>query len=57
MPVGGGGQGLVLPPRDRVEHDGRSDVREDEKELQEDSQLDLVVLAATGDVGGRVVEN
>ena len=40
--------GLVLPPRDRIEHYGRSDVREDEKELQEGSQVNLVVLAATG---------
>src|SRR5688572_4860362 len=51
------GDGLVLPPRDRVEHNSRSNVREDEKELQEGSQIDLVVLAPTGDVGGRVVEN
>jgi hypothetical protein len=41
----------------RVEHDGRSDVREHEKELQEGPQVDLVVLAPTGDVPGRVVEN
>ena len=48
---------FVLPPGDRVEGDGRSDVRDDEKELQERSQVDLVVLAVTGDVAGRVIEN
>ena len=51
------GEGLVLPPRDRVEHNGRSDVGEDEEELQEGSQVDLVVLPAAGDVPGRIVEN
>jgi hypothetical protein len=51
------GENLVLPPRDRVEDDGRSDVRDDEKKLQEDSQVDLVVLPATSDVPGRVIEN
>ena len=40
------GEGLVLPPRDRVEDDGGADVREDEQELQERSQVDLVVLPA-----------
>ena len=51
------GEELVLSPHDRVEHDGRSDVREDQQELQERAQVDLVVLAAAGDVPGRVVEN
>jgi hypothetical protein len=40
-------EGLVLTPCDRVEGDGRSDVRDDEKELQERSQIDLVVLPLT----------
>jgi hypothetical protein len=48
---------FVLSPHDRVEHDGRSHVREDEKEVQEGSEVDLVVLSATGDVASRVVEN
>ena len=51
------GEELVLSLHDRVEHDGRSHVREDEKELQEGSEVDLVVLPATGDVAGGVVEN
>ena len=44
------GQEFVLPPHERVEHDGRSDVREDEKEVQEGSEVDLAVLPATRDV-------
>ena len=48
---------LVLSPHDRVEHDGRSDVGDDQQELQERAQVDLVVLAVTGDVSGRVVEH
>ena len=51
------GEDLALPPRDRVEDDGRSDVREDEKKLQEGPQVNLVVLPATSDVRGRVVKN
>lgn len=51
------GQEFVLSPHDRVEHDGRSDVREDEKEVQEGSEVDLAVLPATRDVAGRIVEN
>ena len=50
-------EGLVLPPRDRVEHNGGSDVGDDEKKLQEGSQVELVVLPATGDVCGGIVEN
>ena len=50
-------EGLVLPPRDRVEDDGRSDVRDDEEELQESAQVDLVVLPATSDVPDRIIEN
>ena len=51
------GEDLALPPRDRVEHDGRSDVRDDEEELQQRGQVDLGVRSATGDVAGRVGEN
>jgi hypothetical protein len=51
------GEELVLSPRDRVEHNGRPDVRDDEQELQERAQVDLVVLAATSDVTGRIVEH
>jgi hypothetical protein len=51
------GEDLVLPPRDRIEHDGRTDVRDDEEELQERAQVDLVVLPATGDVTGRIVQH
>ena len=47
---------LVLPPRNRVEHNRRGDVRKDEEKLEEGSQVDLVVLPATGDVPGRVIE-
>jgi len=31
-------EGFVLPPRDRVEDDGRSDVRDDQEELQESGE-------------------
>ena len=48
---------LVLPPHDRVQDNGRADVRDDQQELEEHSEIDLVVLAAAGDVRGRVVEN
>ena len=51
------GEELVLSPHDRIEDNGRSDVREDEKKLQEGSQVDLVVLPAPGDVRGRIVKN
>src|SRR4029078_3419878 len=51
------GEGLVLTPRDRVEDDGCSDVRDDEQEFEEGSQVDLVVLPATGDVADWIVEN
>jgi hypothetical protein len=51
------GEGLVLPTSDRVEHDGCSDVRDDEEELQECTQADLGVLPFPGEVTGRVVEN
>lgn len=44
-------------PRDRVEDDGGPDVRDDEKQLEEGSQVNLVVLAAPGDVPGRVVKD
>ena len=44
-------------PRDRVEDDGRSDVRDNQQELQERPQVDLVVLAAAGDVRRRIVEH
>ena len=51
------GEDLVLPPQDRVDHDGCPDVRDDQQELEEHSEIDLAVLAATGNIGGRVVEN
>ena len=51
------GKDLVLPPEDRVHDDSGSDVRDDEQQLQERPEIDLVVLAATGDVAGGVVEN
>ena len=51
------GEDLVLPPQDRVHHDGCPDVRDDEQQLEEHSEIDLAVLAATGDVRGWVVEN
>jgi hypothetical protein len=46
----GDGKDFVLSPHDRIEHDGGSDIRDDEQELEEGSQVDPVVLAATGDV-------
>ena len=39
------GQGLVLPLRDRIQNDRSSDVRHDQKELQENRQVHDVVLA------------
>ena len=51
------GEDLALPPSDRVEHDRSSDVRDDEKELQEGTQADLAVPPITGEVTGRIVEN
>ena len=36
---------FVLSSRDRIESDGGSDIRDDEQELQEGSQVDLAVLA------------
>ncbi len=50
-------QRLVLTPCDRVEGNGRSDVRDDEQELEEGSQIDLIVLPPTCDVSDRVVQN
>ena len=51
------GEGLVLPPRDWIEDDGRSDVRDDEQEFEECPQVDLVVLPAASDVPNGIVEN
>ena len=51
------GEGLALPSRDRIEDNRSSDVRDDEQELQERCQVDLVVLSATRDVPGWVVEH
>ena len=51
------GESLVLTPRDWVEDDGRSDVGNDEEELQESTQVDLVVLPATSDVPDWIVKN
>jgi hypothetical protein len=48
---------LVLTPRDRVEDDGRADVRDDEEELQKSTQINLVVLPATSDVPDRIIED
>ena len=48
---------LVLPPHDRVDHDGCADVRDDQQELEEHAEVDLVVLTAAGDVPGWIVEN
>src|SRR6478672_5187595 len=50
-------EGFVLPPRNRVEGNSRSDAGDYEEELQESAQVDLVVPAATGDVPDGVVEN
>ena len=51
------GEDLVLSPGDRVQHDGRPDVRDDEKKLQKRAQLDRRVRPATGDVPRRVIES
>src|SRR6185312_11452355 len=50
-------EGFVLPPRNRVEGNSRSDAGDDEEELQESAQVDLVVLPAAGDVPDGVIEN
>ena len=47
---------FVLPPQDRVDHEGCSDVGDDEQQLEERAGEDLAVPAATGDVRDRVVE-
>src|ERR687890_1629967 len=49
-------EGLVLPLRNRIEHDGRSDVREDEEELQEHTEIDLALAPVPRDETSRVVE-
>ena len=48
---------FVLSPHDRVEHNGGSDIRDDQQQLQEGAKVDLAVLPVTGDVSSRVVEN
>ena len=50
-------EGFVLPPRDRVEGNSRSDAGDDEEELQQSAQVDLVVLPAARDVPDRIIEN
>src|SRR4029079_6932938 len=50
-------EGFVLPPRNRVEDNSRSDSGDDEEELQQSAQVDLVVLPAACDVPDRIVEN
>src|SRR5919107_5325038 len=49
-------EGLVLPLRNRIEHDRRSDVREDEQELQEHTEIDLALAPVPRDETSRVVE-
>jgi hypothetical protein len=49
---------FVLPSQYREHHHGGSDVGDDQKQLEENAQVDLVVvLSAAGDIAGRVVEN
>ena len=50
-------EGFVLPPRNRVEDNSRSDGGDDEEELQQSAQVDLVVLPAARDVPDRIIEN
>src|SRR5215203_4208865 len=48
---------FVLSPHDRIENNSRSDIGDDEQQLQEGTQVDLAVLPATGDVPGWIVED
>jgi hypothetical protein len=48
---------VVLPPEDWIHDNGRADVRDDQEQLQERSEVDAIVGAGTGDVASGVVEN
>jgi hypothetical protein len=50
-------ENLALSPCDRVEDDGRSDVGDDEKKLQQHGHVDQIVVPAASEVTSRVVEN
>jgi hypothetical protein len=48
---------VVLPFHDRIDHDGRADVRDDQEQLQEGSEEDPVIGAAVRDVADGIVQD